>query len=169
MKKIILFFVFYAFIKTDNKSKIELKITNNTYNLDMKCNDYKNLVKQNKGLPASKPGFFIGRLDVINNPYSIDSGKISIKIIKDDNEIEEKVICDLLNLTKANEGFNLACKVDKEYDYIILDPKNDDDIIIENIGTITISNSFKKDDNSNFMMNLCGKYELQILALLLLI
>ena len=162
---LLLLVLIFVSVKADNSQKIVLKITNNTYNLDMKCNDYKNLAKGNQRLPPSMSGFFIGRLEEVIIPYQVDSGLLGIMIKKNEIEssgISKKVNCILYNDTEHNQEFNLKCPLKEQYDTIILVPSDDDTIIIKDIGLITIAKSLSNDtksysDNENYTSSFCYK------------
>ena len=173
MKTSTLFLVLlFALVSADDSSKIILKKTSDTYHIDMKSDDYKNLAKQNQGLPDAQQGFFIGRLEKESIPNNVQTGTLGIKIKKEDSqssEVSTQVICGIMDFTSVKQGYNLYCPVDDEYDTIILNPQDTDTIVIKDIGKITIAKSLPKSGNSSSMISPSLKNILLIIGLILFI
>ena len=85
-KSLLLLVLLFALVSSDDDTnKIVLRKGANTYYLDMNSDAYKNLQKENQGMPVSNKGFFIGRLEKVSIPDSNPaSGTLSIKIKKED-------------------------------------------------------------------------------------
>ena len=170
-----LIFICFSLVGLTFSQTIELKKTESTYGLFFKSEAYAKNMDPRMLASYSKDtypnGFYIGNLALKNSKQlQGDSGKLTIKITKNDaqtNEQKFQIVCNAIDLTQYNQGIALYCLNKNDYDLITISPDNSDTIKIDDADKIKISDSLPTSNNNGDSISCFkGKYLLLALALL---